>query len=270
MDEKSLKEFFEKVPPGKKIIVVDFNETTAVQTPISPVEIFLHCETETCLGERIFARTTKEWVNTERPANVFVTYRCKNCSKTYKTYSLNAAYDEESEKWQVLKYGESPNFGPPIPTKVFKLIGGERELFIQGNRCENQAMGIGAFVYYRRVIESQKNRIFGEIIRVVEKVSPNDAVLNELKAALNETQFTKAVDVVKHALPQSLFINGYNPLKLLHSALSEGVHSHTDQECLELANSVRRVLFEFSERLNLALKDEAELNAAVNKLANKS
>ena len=168
-----------------------------------------------------------------------------------------------------MKYGEDPSFGPPTPARAFNLIGGERELFILGRRNENQGMGIGAFVYYRRVIESQKNRIFDELIRVIGKISPGDAVLEELESAKNETQFTKAVESIKHALPQSLSINGYNPLTLLHSALSEGVHIHTDSECLELASSVRTVLFEFAERLGQALKEEAELNAAVDRLANK-
>ena len=49
----------------------------------------------------------------------------------------------------------------------------------------------------------------------------------------------------------------------------QGVHAHSDSECLELASSVRTVLFEFAERLGQALKEEAELNNAVNKLANK-
>ena len=65
-------------------------------------------------------------------------------------------YDENGSKWTVQKFGEIPNFGPAIPTKVFKLIGAEREPFLQGNRCENQAFEIGSFVYYRRVIENQK------------------------------------------------------------------------------------------------------------------
>lgn len=98
-------------------------------------------------------------------------------------------------------------------------------------------MGIGAFVYYRRVIENQKDRIFAELIRVISTVSPDDPVLSDLEAARKETRFTAAVEEIKHALPQSLFINGHNPLTLLHAALSEGVHNHTDAQCLELARA---------------------------------
>jgi hypothetical protein len=69
-------------------------------------------------------------------------------------------------------------------------------------------------------------------------------------------------------MPQALLINGHNPLTLLHSALSDGLHDQTDEHCLEIASSVRVVLGELSERLSQALKDEAELNNALSKLMN--
>lgn len=56
------------------------------------------------------------------------------------------------------------------------------------------------------------------------------------------------------------------PCLLLHGALSEGVHDKSDEECLEIASSVRVILIELSERLAQALKDEAELNHALKKL----
>jgi hypothetical protein len=71
---------------------------------------------------------------------------------------------------------------------------------------------------------------------------------------------------VKTGIPQVLLINGQNPLTLLHSALSQGIHAETDEECLELATSIRVVLSELADRLGSALKDHAELNAAVSRL----
>lgn len=143
------------------------------------------------------------------------------------------------------------------------LIGGDRDLFLQGRRCELQGLGIGAFTYYRRVIEDQRNRIFDEIIRVLEKTDPSNKVIAEIKAAKNEQQFSKSIDAIKNALPSSLLVNGQNPLRLLHSAFSEGVHALTDEECLALATAARTVLFEFSERLAQALSDDAALAQAV-------
>lgn len=270
MEERSLKYFLENVPPSKEVLISDFSvrgrntNTLYIANP----QLQLYCTTSECLGIRFFEATDNVWLSNEKHNDKYVTYVCRNCNLFIKTFALSAVYVSESRKWRVFKYGEEPAFGPPIPPRAIKLIGGERDLFLFGRRCENQGMGIGAFVYYRRVIESQKNRIFDELIKVIGKINPGDEVLRELEVAKQEPQFTKAIEKIKHALPQSLFLNGYNPLTLLHSALSEGVHEHNDAECLELANSVRSVLFEFADRLGQALKEEAELNAAINKLAN--
>ena len=91
-------------------------------------------------------------------------------------------------------------------------------------------------------------------------------VLNTFEQAVEETQFSKAVEDVKSAIPQTLLIEGHNPLTLLHSALSEGLHARTDEECLEMATSIRVVLTELAERISIALKDETELKQALEKL----
>ena len=36
------------------------------------------------------------------------------------------------------KFGELPEYGPPTPARLIKLIGPDRELFLKGTRCENQ------------------------------------------------------------------------------------------------------------------------------------
>jgi len=142
-------------------------------------------------------------------------------------------------------------------------------MFLKGRRSENQGLGIAAFAYYRRVIEGQKDRIFDEIIKVCRRLSVDKSAIDELIAAKNEPQFSKAVEAVKHGIPQALLINGHNPLTLLHSALSEGLHAQTDEECLEIATSIRIVMAELAERMGQALKDEAELSTAVSRLLTK-
>jgi len=58
----------------------------------------------------------------------------------------------------------------------------------------------------------------------------------------------------------------HNPLLLLHNALSQGVHTHSEEECLSLATSIRAVLIELADKLAQALKEEKELSDAVAKL----
>jgi hypothetical protein len=263
-------DFFERTPPGRTDLISNLAQTfggTALGS-MNIADIQLYCESDTCNGLRFFrCIVDKKPVLTDTAWTYqFMTFRCRNCDSQSKTYAIAAKLKDSSGDGYMFKYGESPAFGPPTPSRVIKLLGPDRELFLMGRRCENQGLGIGAFVYYRRVVENQRNRVIDEIIRVAEKVGASQEVLDDLSRAGQEQHFTKAIEQIKHGLPQTLLINGHNPLTLLHSALSEGVHSQSDSDCLELAQSIRVVLTELAERLGQALKDEAELSNAVNRL----
>ena len=272
MQEFSLKQFLESVAPGMEVTLKSVHKDSNNNSAILVSDLQLHCSNEHCDGVRLFSVTDYNSIinlDLEKGSDDFLTFKCKNCEKTIKTYAVRIYYDKQQFCWKAYKYGEYPPFGQLIPRRALKLIEEDKNLFFLGRKCENQGMGIGAFVYYRRVVENQKNRIFDEIIKVTKVISPDDELIKELEAAKNETRFSKAVESIKHGLPQSLMINGNNPLLLLHSALSEGVHADDDAQCLELATSIRVVLVEFAERLGQALKDEAELTEAVKRLANK-
>lgn len=151
--------------------------------------------------------------------------------------------------------------------RLLTLFGKDRQLFLKGRRSESHGLGIGAFSYYRQIVEGHKDRLLDEIIKVAKKVAPD--MVAGLEAAKAENQFSKAVSSVKDGLPPVLFIDSHNPLTLLHSALSEGMHAATDEECLQAAHDVRVVLAELAERIGAALKDQAELNAAISRLIQK-
>jgi hypothetical protein len=224
----------------------------------------------TCNGERYFRFEGGDlFLKKNESSFCFVTYMCSNCRKTRKTFALHILVkDVETGEGLCYKFGEIPTYGPPTPARLIRLFGKDRDLFLRGRRCENQGLGIGAFVYYRRVVESHKDTILGEIIRVAEKIGAPAEMIATLNSAKREIQFTKSLELAKDAMPQSLLINGQNPLTLLHKALSVGVHESTDERCLERAHDVRVVLVELAECLGQALKDEAELNTAVSRLMN--
>jgi hypothetical protein len=231
-------------------------------------EIQLHCSEDSCNGVRFHRCTQGTFISLEpgETINSFITYLCSNCQTHTKIYSIRALRQSDNLDGAMIKFGENPIFGPPIPARLLKLIGPDRDNFLKGRRCENQGLGVGAFVYYRRVVEHQKNRIFKEIVKVSEKIGAPQEKIDILNAALLETQFTKALDMAKDAMPESLLINGHSPLKLLYRALSDGIHNLSDEECLGYASSVRVVLGELSDRLSQALKDEVEITNALNRL----
>jgi hypothetical protein len=277
IEYKSIADFLESTPPNQLINISDLAVVKKYQGgtifyEMHTPEIQLHCDHDQCNGTRFFRCTSGSGTHlTIKDYEFFyITYRCSNCQRVEKTFSLAAKIEKIGESHGTCyKFGELPTYGPPVSPKLIKLIGPDRNEFLKGRRCENQGLGVGAFIYYRRVVENQKNRILGEIIKVSEKIGAAEEKIKNLKLAVDETQFTKALELAKDAMPESLLINGHSPILLLHSALSEGVHALTDEQCLEMAGSVRIVLGELSERLSQALKDEAELTKALSALMKK-
>ena len=271
---QNMSEFLESSPPNQEIKISDLcsynpsNSTHVMNTP----EIKLHCSHESCNGTRFFRciSNKKIYMNDYGYEHIYIAYRCSNCQETKKIFSLRAKLDKLGAlHGTCYKFGELPVYGPPVPSRLIELIGPDRKEFLKGRRCENQGLGVGAFIYYRRVVENQKNRIIGEIVKVSKKIGAPEDTIKILQDAMEETQFSKALDMAKDAMPESLLINGHSPILLLHRALSKGVHTLTDEQCLEFANSVRVVLGELSERLSQALKDEAELTKALSVLSNR-
>lgn len=267
----SFADFLENHPPNNQVIVKDIFENGnygngyRLKTP----DLQIHCTNSHCNGIRFFTNTSGyEYANNEKQNDFYLIYQCKNCEMEIKTFSIHLDIIN-NEYARVCKYGELPSYGPPTPSRMIKLIGPDRDIFLKGRQCENQGLGIGAFTYYRRVVENQWSRFVESIINVARTINAPKAMIDDLEKTKSDFRFTRSVEDTKAAIPGTLLINGHNPLTLLHSALSEGVHDLTDEECLNLATSVRIVLAELSEKISNALKDEKEIKDAVTRLLSK-
>lgn len=272
----TMAEFFEQTPPGKTVPIskVSFPHPTSHGGIFVPhlycPEIQLHCLSRDCQGPRFFSfRGLPTRIPPKGGLSVFLTYQCRNCNRLSKTFAVFVSGGYDAEHGSGMKYGEFPAFGPPTPARLLTLLGKDRDTFLKGRRCENQGLGVGAFAYYRRVVENQRNELIGEILRVAERTKASEAAIAALKAAMAENQFSKAVASIKDSIPATLLIDGHNPLTMLHTALSEGLHGRTDEECLDLATDVRVVLQELTEKAAVALKDHAEIKTAIARLQNR-
>jgi hypothetical protein len=264
-------EFLASIPPDSTARIPDLchqqpgnNLRWTSRTP----DIFLYCDSDECQGHRFFqCYKGTIYVQEDTWKYDFLHFSCRNCRKNYKSYAVAVKQNADGASGVAIKLGEIPPFGPHIPARVISLIGPDRELFLRGRRAENRGLGIGAFSYYRRVVENQKSRIILQIAKVAEKLGANPGISERFKGAAKETQFSKAIDEIRGGFPSVLLIDGqHNPLTLLHGALSEGLHDHTDEECLEIAKEIRLVLTELADRISQALKEEAELTKAVSRL----
>lgn len=195
----------------------------------------------------------------------FLVYKCRDCDKQKKCFCLYAK-PLENNNAEIVKLGEYPSLYIKLPTNLSKLLGDDYNNFINGLKCERQGLGIGAYSYYRRVVENQKNHLLEEIKKVSIKLSAKPDMIQTIERAISEIQFSTAIDMVKESLPESLLVSGHNPFKLLHKVLSIGIHNVSDDKCLEIAHNIRMVLLDLAERIKLALSEQRGLNSAVSSL----
>lgn len=282
---RTLKEFLESASSGTEEQITVSTDWKQNGSPVSsslsrtslPSLIFkwpriqLYCPHEDCDGIRFFSPIIGSDNQVSRFQRLFLTYHCKNCTGTQKTFALQLRAEEikpDAPVW-ILKLGEHPPLEEKISNRLVNLVGTDRDLFFKGRRAERLGLGIGAYGYYRRVVENQKDQIFAKVAEAAKQLG-HDELATEIAAARGERRFSDAIERIKHALPETLNVGGHDPLRVLHSALSEGLHNKDDQHCLEYAETIRDVLGGLAERIARAKQDEQKLKQSIGKLIRES
>lgn len=261
-------DFLTNFPPNTSASIIDLSSGPPNYV-MNPPRLGLYCEDEMCGGNRVFVPTFNyhHRLNEDSAAQTYILrYHCKHCEATSKLFAISCSPIAGSTGGIVLKFGEHPAFGPQTPTRLLRLFQSEIDLFLKGRRAESQGLGIGAFAYYRRVVENHKDQLIDAIIRASKRLGSDRTIVEKLELAKTQFQFTKAIEDIEIAIPESLKIEGRNPLVLLHGALSNGIHAQTDEECLEYAQSIRLVLTALAEKIGHALQEHEELSKAVKRL----
>lgn len=279
----ALKDFLENVHPGRRVTLAseNFRITSHVNPPMNYmatlVPLYLHCSHKDCEGMRFFEPTVGAvgigWDEADR----FFYFSCRNCRVTIRTFAVRfftahkeARGDGDDYSREAFKLGETPAFGPPLSAKLLQLAGSEIETLKKGRRSENQSLGIGAFAYYRRVVESQKLKLIDGLAAAIKRLGGGSTALATLEAAKAETQFSRAIELMANVTPKELYLGGQNPLTLLHGPLSVGLHSLSDAECLDLAHNIRLVLTALLERIQSITEEQADLDQALKGLLKNS
>jgi hypothetical protein len=238
-----------------------------------PSSINLYCKHETCGGvrrhnwEREFGASLFIW---DRTYYAFVAYACTNCLASKQVFGLKSVWNgKQGASGVCTKIYQEPPFGPPIPSRVFSIIGdANRECFLQARRAIARGFGIGAYAYYRRIVENTKFDLVTSVLDVAVKTNAPAGQVGLLRKAQKETQFSKAMEMLNDvaAIPPSLLIRGHNPLALLHDALSEGIHQLDDDECLKRAEAAEVILCELARSMQAALAERKEVEAALSSI----
>ena len=146
----------------------------------------------------------------------------------------------EDREW-LMKVGQHPPWEIVPEKNIEKMLDQHADFYKKGLICESQGYGIGAFAYYRRIVEE----IIGQLLEDIAELFSGEEQKKYLKA-LEETKKTvvtqEKIELVQDLLPPILRPEGMNPLSTLHSLLSEGLHADSEEVCMEHAMSVRAVI----------------------------
>ncbi len=164
-------------------------------------------------------------------------YQCQSCRNFTRQFHIYISPDLD----YIYKFGQYPEWEIKMDKNLEKILNKHSKTFRKGLVSESQGYGIGAFAYYRRITED----IIDELLESISDLIDEEHRI-EYQLALEKTKQTRVtqdkIDLVKDLLPSILKPNGMNPLGVLHSELSEGLHAETDQDCLENANHIKSIL----------------------------
>lgn len=239
-----------------------------------PEDMRLHCETPQCNGMRRHKYCGGGTVPLEeRVYYSYAMYSCEDCKAAGIIFGIKAeASAARSFEGICTKIYQEPQFGHPIPKRLFQIIGeANREYFLQARRAIARSLGVGAYAYYRRIVENTKFELVKAVLDVAKAANAAASQIQLLTKAQSETQFSKAIEMLagESAIPPVLLIDGHNPLSLLHDLLSEGIHQYSDAECLQRAQDAEVILCEIADRMQIALTEHKAVKTAITNIMNR-
>jgi hypothetical protein len=103
--------------------------------------------------------------NPESKGEVFTLhYTCAGCNKFIRVFlvKINDNLD------YILKVGQYHGFDISINKDINKSLGQHADLFKKGLICETQGYGIGAYSYYRRIVELITDELLDDISELLD------------------------------------------------------------------------------------------------------
>ena len=206
-----------------------------------------------------------------------VVYECAGCHSSRRYFLILVTQEtprstprgmppDDRTQATVQKVGQFPPYDIAPDPQLEKRLGKDRvAVFKKGLVCESHSYGIGAFAYYRRIIEQVIDELLTDIASLVP-AGDQGAYAEALARARVSHRAVDKIEQVKDVLPASLQPSGTNPLLILHGALSEGIHVRSDEECLESAVAIRGALTFLVSQVRQSKESAAEFQKALQTL----
>ena len=188
-----------------------------------------------------------------------LTARCQFCNNQI-NYLLNIFTTEPRSSdhiWPIVylrKAGQLPALNRRPDKEIYNyLTEADKDFYGKALASLSHGYGIGAYAYLRRIVENEIRRL---VVDISELDYENAAKVKEaFKNFEANHQMNTLIDTIYPLLPSSLREMGQNPLKALYQQTSEGIHEMTEDQCIEKAQYIDK-LMQFVIRRVSSLKNE--------------
>lgn len=170
-----------------------------------------------------------------------VAKRCTGCGRE-QAHEFVCWVEVDAEKKWARKVGQVPPWTKRIDKTFAKALGNDAELYRRALDCISRAYGLGACAYLRRVVEHQIDPILRLILQVSEAAGADESELNEVRRTIEGKNFDEKAKLAYRVAPSSLIVEGTNPIKIIYSHFSAGVHTLDEEAALHVAAEIATAL----------------------------
>lgn len=227
----------------------------------------VHMQCAICKSEQTFNMANeyheaRRVINDDAPGQTCrLVYVCMSCQRGVRIFVVRFDPDGES----VMKIGQYPPWDISPEPNLERMLGRHADLYKKGLVCESQGYGIGAFGYYRRIVEEVIGQLLDDVAELLAGAE-RDVFVKALERVRTTTVAQEKIALVKDLLPATLRPDGINPLGVLHETLSEGLHEASDEVCMELAAGVRETLVFLMDQIAATRERRKGFTAGMRKL----
>jgi len=263
MNEEQVNRILEAIAPMRQDQLEDFisramlyerynTELPELVRNISPRIVLFHCGI--CKAERPFnAEKGDTWhmpvdrrhIERSGPlsqglsANMSGIYEfyftCSGCHRNVFVAWIEFNYEER----YIRKVGQSIAWRINLEKELEKDLGEDAELYKKALILLSQSYGIGACAYLRRIIENQINPLLQILYEMRQHEGAETSELEQIAETMRRKDFTSKVEMAAAILPDSIMIDGDNPVKLMHDRLSVNLHSLPEEEVIPIARALK-------------------------------
>jgi hypothetical protein len=265
-EEKTLSTELQKIVEGGLYTSVDIGKFAAVHPNVLENKTFTYyceeCKKETTfMFVRIpstyplqFQQTnSKSWnidhryVKNRQDHYSFTQHYKADCQQC-KVYCMDFVFNMFDDAKGAFSNNKLKKVGqyPPVSIRASKVV--EKyltkdnfELYKKALYLISLGYGVGAFAYFRRIIET-------EIIQIITLLSEGSFEgAEEIKKQLEEKKqgkitMQKLLDSLTEHLPPALLEIGDNPVRILFNYSSNALHGYSEEKCIETSKNIDLIL----------------------------